>query len=110
MPASKRHPPPSPDPLTGCHTASFLVTGLIDRLQRVFAEFAGVGENIVDQIGRKIGVARQVRLFLHLEQFVQQEFVILNRRTVDRHGLAPQRTAKSKQRTANSECYVKSSL
>jgi len=37
-------------------------------------------------IGRKIREAGQVRLVLHLEQFVKEEFVILDRRTIDRYG------------------------
>ena len=65
---------------------AFLVTRLVDRVQHFLAELGRVGQDVFDEIGRKVGELRQVALLVDLQQFVQNKAEIVERRAIDRHG------------------------
>ena len=65
--------------------ATFLVAGLVERLQHFLAELRGVDENVVDQLGRKIGELRQVALLLQFQELVHQKAKIVDGGAIDRH-------------------------
>src|SRR6185312_10319632 len=65
--------------------AAFLVAGLVDRLQHLFAKLAGIGQDVVDQIGRQILELGKIAMFFHFQEFMDEKAIILDRRAIDRH-------------------------
>ena len=53
--------------------AAFLVARLVEGLQHFLAELAGIGQDVVDQVGRQVLELRQVAMLFDLQEFVDQE-------------------------------------
>ena len=68
--------------------AAFLVADAIERRQHVLAELRGLAEDRLDHVGRGVGEARQIGIALDVEDVVQQELHVLDRRLVARHRLS----------------------
>src|SRR5437660_621299 len=58
-------------------------------VRHLFAKLCGVREHVVDEFAAHIPKLRQVRLLFDLEEFVEQIAIVLERRTIDRHGVPP---------------------
>ena len=69
--------------------AAFLVADAVERGQHLLAELGGLAEDRLDDVGRRIGEAGQVGIAVDVEDVVQQELHVFDRRLVARHGLDP---------------------
>ena len=66
--------------------AAFLVADAIERRQHLLAELGGLAENGLDDVGRCVGEAGQIGIAVDVEDVVQQELHVIDRRLVARHG------------------------
>src|SRR5947209_11704997 len=75
-------------PLAFAH-AAFAVAGKVQRLQHFLAEFCRLAENSLDDVGCRIGEAREIVVAIDLEYIAEEERDLLHRRFVARHGKSP---------------------
>ena len=68
--------------------AAFLVADAIERRQHMLAQFCSLAEHRLDDVGRGVREAGQVGVALDVEDVVQQELRVLDRRLVARHRLS----------------------
>ena len=69
-----------------CALAAFLVADAIERRQHLLAELGGLAEDGLDDVGRGVGEAGQIGIAVDVEDVVQQELHVIDRRLVARHG------------------------
>ena len=65
--------------------AAFLVADAVERRQHLLAELGGLAENGLDDVGRCVGEAGQIGIAVDVEDVVQQELHVIDRRLVARH-------------------------
>ena len=66
--------------------AAFDVARQVDRRQHLFAELAAFFEDGLDHIGRRIGKARQVGVFLKAANGIEDELAVLHGGAIGGHG------------------------
>ena len=69
----------------GVTGAAFAVADLVERLQNLLNKLRPLGQDRLNQIGRRIGKARQVRMFFQLHDMLQDELGVLHRCAVAWH-------------------------
>ena len=74
---------------TVLEVTAFLVAGLVQGLQHLFAELGGLGEDRRDDVGGGVGKAGKIRIAFDVEHIAQQELHVVNRCLVGRHGASP---------------------
>jgi hypothetical protein len=63
---------------------AFLVARLVDGLQHLLAELAGIRQDVVDQVGREILELRQVAVLFGFQEFVNEKTIIFDRGAINR--------------------------
>ena len=69
--------------------AALLVAAAVQRLEDVFANLGRLAEHGVDQVGGMLLVAGEPGQFADVEEFVEHEAHVVERRLVDGHGFLP---------------------
>ena len=75
--------------------AAFLVADAVERGQYLAAELARFRQHGLDQIGRGVGEAGEVVVALEMEDVVQQERHVVDRRLVARHNCPSETASKA---------------
>ena len=65
--------------------AAFEIADAIERLQHLFAEFRGFGENRLPHIGGSVAKAGKIVVAVDLEHVVEQEGNVFQGGFIDRH-------------------------